>query len=177
MKTGFLIAGILAAVGIVYLIFSKTLLGGNPAVSVGPGGRQTGILAPQPSTNYSGYLAATTAPQVSGILNTVLAGVNSGFHSWLSPSNPTPANAPANQGANMASPSLAAQPSGPYPTYGPAAPGNAAGSFSDLQAAFSAPVGPVVDPAMSYNATPGSAFDYGPLAADNAYDSAASLEV
>jgi hypothetical protein len=38
-------------------------------------------------------------------------------------------------------------------------------------------VGPQIPPDVQYNATPGSAFDYSGLAADNSYDPNASLEL
>ena len=158
MKPGAVIAIVIGVVAVIYYAFSRGIIGSGAVVTPG------GILAPQPSSNYSGYLAATTAPQVSGILNTVLSGVNSGLHSWLAPSSPsTPAPA---QSASPNSPSLAAQPSGPSSSaivvnpfnYGPA------------------PVGPQVDAGLSYNFTPMNAFDYGGLAAQNTFDPAVSLE-
>lgn len=166
MKTGAIIAVVVGVVVVLYLAVSRGLIGSGVAVSVGPGGVTTahGIVAPQPGSNYSGYLAATTAPGVSSALNGLLTGVGGAFTKWLTPNAPAQP-APA-QGANAASPSLAAQPSGPVPA---AAFGSASATGSG------APVGPMVPPDISYNATAGSAFDYSGLAGDNGYDPSFSL--
>lgn len=155
MKTGAVIAIVIGIVAVIYYAFSRGIIGSGAVVAPG------GILAPQPSSNYSGYLAATTAPQVSGILNTVLSGVNSGLHSWISPATP---NAPAPTPAPAASPALAAQPSGPS-------------GLNNSALFYSAtPVGPQVDPTVSYAATSGAAYDLGGLASQNAFDPSSSLE-
>lgn len=148
-----IVGGILVAL---YFAASRGLIGSG--VPVG----RTGIVAPQPGTNYSGYLAATTAPQVSGILNTLLSGVNSAAHSWLAPSN-SPSTVGPNQGASANSPALFASPVGPMDT--------------TMISATGTLVGPQIPPDVQYNATPGSAFDYSGLAADNSYDPNASLEL
>lgn len=140
-------------------LISTTGLGVNPAT-----GQQYGVItAPQPTTNYSGYLAATTAPGVSSALNGALsglgAGVNNLFSGWFGGSSQT---TPApNQTASPVSPAVAAQPTGAV--YGP---------FVDASTfqGTSNPVGPVVDPTVSYNATSGSAFDFLGLSQANSYD-------
>lgn len=158
MKTGAVIAIVVGVLAVLYLAVSRGLIGSG--VAIGPGGQQRGIVAPQPGSNYSGYLAATTAPQVSGILNTVLSGVNSAFHSWLAPS--APAAVPPAQGASANSPSLFAQPSGPAPQ-------------PSMYSAPTALVGPQIDPALQYDQTSGAAFDYAGLSNDNSFDPNASL--
>lgn len=157
MRTGAVVAIVAGVLIALYWAFSRGIIG-----SGGLGVRASGgVIAPQPSSNYSGYLAATTAPQVSGILNTVLSGVNSGLHSWLAPAQaatPAPTPAPA------ASPALAAQPQGPS-------------GLNDSALFYSAtPVGPQVDPTVSYAATSGAAYDLGGLASQNAFDPSSSLE-
>jgi hypothetical protein len=139
-----------------------------------------GVIAPQPSANYSGYLSASAAPAISGAINQSISGLGSLFSGWLSSSNPAPK---INQTASSTSPSGAAQPAG--------------ASLSQVQTAaieqasgtgaFVAPttyasysdtlVGPQIEPVMRYSATSGSAFDYAGLAADNSYDSDYSLGV
>lgn len=172
MKTGGVIAIVIGVIAVLYFAFSRGLIGTGGQV-VGAGG----ILAPQPSSNYSGYLAATTAPSVAGILNTTLSGINSGLHSWLSPAAPTPVTG---QGASASSPSLAAQPVGPSSSV--VAPG--VGSVSILSpgtvgpSSYTAPtslVGPQLDTTISYGSTSGAAFDYAGLAASNAYDPSSGL--
>lgn len=152
--------------GIITAGVGPTGLGVNPAT-----GKPYGVItAPQPSTNYSGYLAATTAPGVSGALNGALSGIGSGlnnlFSGWFGgqSSNPTPSA--SNQIASANSPALNAQPAGPV-----AAPFDFASTFQGT----SNPVGPVVNPDVSYNATNWSAFDYNGLAASNSPDMTYSL--
>jgi hypothetical protein len=145
------------------------------AVNVGGG-----IVAPQPSQNYSGYLAASTAPGVSGALNAILGGVGSTLSSWLAPANanpaaPTPAQVAASVGpvpgsiqptsatigTQLVSPSFAG-PSGP--------------SLANLMPSYSAtPIGPQTDASLNYDSTTGNAFDYNGLSGANAYDPAYSL--
>lgn len=158
MKTGTVIAVVGGAVVLLFWAASRGLI--NAGVRVNPSGTVTGIVAPQPSQNYSGYLAASTAPAVTGAINTALSGLSSSLSAWLHPTG-SPSVPPA-QGATTSSPSLAAQPSGPTTDQGVVASG-----------AF---VGPQVPPDLSYNATPGSAFDYSGLALDNSFDPEASLE-
>lgn len=165
MKAGVIIAVVVGAVAIIFLAVNRGLISSGVGISVGAGGSTSakGIVAPQPATNYSGYLAASTAPGVSSALNGLLSGLGSGFGSWLGGgggSTPGP-----NQGANPASPSLGAQPSGP--------------SLATQNAPIGgALVGPQIDPitGLTYDATSGAAFDYSGLAADNAYDPTASLQ-
>jgi hypothetical protein len=157
MKTGAVIAIVAGVLVALYFAVSRGLIGSGVAVKA-----SGGVVAPQPAANYSGYLAATTAPQVSGILNTLLSGVNSAAHSWLAPSGAPSSPAPQ-QGASPTSPSLFAQPSGPAPQ-------------PTSYVADTTLVGPQIDPVMQYSATSGSAFDYSGLAADNSFDVNASLE-
>lgn len=160
MSTGATVAIVVGVLAVFYLAVSRGLVSSGVAVGVGPGGITSakGIVAPQPSSNYGGYLAASTAPGVASALNGALTGIGSGLASWLHGSNP---QAPApQQGASPTSPSLYAQPSGPVGDF-------VAGST----------VGPVVDPAVSYNATSGAAFDYPGLASDNGYDGSVALSI
>lgn len=161
MSTGGVIALVVGGLAVIFLLVNRGLV--NAGVPVGHG-----IVAPQPAQNYGGYLAASTAPQVSGLLSTVLSGVTSAAHSWLSPSSSSNTPAP-NQAASSASPSLSAQPSGPA-----AAVSSPLGP-SDVGMGWM--IGPVIDPSLSYNATPGSAFDYAGLASDNSFDPNASLSL
>lgn len=133
-----------------------------------------GVVAPQPTQNYSGYLAASTAPQVSGAINTAISGLSGLFSGWLSGSQVAPKTG---QTYSPSSPSLFAQPSGPAPTSGAKlvsslnpSVGSAYASYSDTL------VGPQVSDDISYQATNGSAFDYYGLASDNAFDPDYSLE-
>jgi hypothetical protein len=141
-------------------------------IPVGAQGQVAGgtILAPQPSSNYSGYLAATTAPGVSTALNSALSGISTGvnhlFAGWFGGSGAAAGPAPQ-QTASANSPALAAQPAGPV--YGP---------FVDAQTfqGTSSPVGPINDPSVAYGATSGAAFDYAGLANANTYDPGYSLQ-
>lgn len=131
-----------------------------------------GILAPQPSQNYSGYLAASTAGGVSGVLNTALSGLSSTLTGWLGGGGQGPV---VNQGPVVpasSAPTQAAQPAGPTPASfysGSSAP-------AMLNASALAPVGPVVPPDLSYGATSGAAFDYAGLAGANTYDPSYSIQ-
>lgn len=168
MSTGGVIAIVLGVGAVIFLAVNRGLITAGVQVPVGVGG-QRGIVAPQPAQNYGGYLAATTAPQVSSLLGTAISGLNNAFSSWLHPT--TVAKPAPQQGANVSSPSMAAQPSGP--SYVSAS----TNTFIAAEAANTpTPIGPVIDPNMSYNATPGSAFDYSGMAFDNGFDPNASLE-
>jgi hypothetical protein len=155
---------ILLAVGVIallYYAFSRGLIGagiGPTGLAVNPGtGKLVGaVQVPQPTTNYSGYLAASTAPGVANALNGALSGLGNTLSSWLGRSSSV---APTNQGASPTSPALAAQPYGPV---GPM-PSNTY-------------IGPATDPALAYDAVSGSAFDYYGLSTDNSFDSSYSLE-
>lgn len=158
MKDSTIIVLIVAAVALFFWASSRGLLGiglgptgliANPAT-----GAQSGAIAvPQPTQNYSGYLAASTAPGISSALNSIIGGIGGGLAAWLSPSG---GRSPVvSQGANPNSPAYAAQPQ----TY----------SVPDSGTL----VGPQLDPiaGLSYQgATVGSAFDYAGLAGANAYD-------
>lgn len=139
-----------------------------------------GVLAPQPSQNYGGYLAVSSAPAVAGALSTAISGLGNAFSGWLG--SPTPAAKTA-QGANPSSPSGAAQPSGPSPqAVQSAIIGQAAGTGAFTPTATYASysdtlVGPQVSSQVAYSATPGSAFDYAGLASDNSFDPDYSLSV
>lgn len=159
MSTGGTIALVVGVLAIFYLAINRGLINSGVQVGIGPGGVTSarGIVAPQPSSNYGGYLAASTAPGVASALNGALTGIGSSLASWVHGS-PAPAGPAPAQGASYNSPSMAAQPSGPVGSY-------VAGST----------VGPVIDPVVSYDATSGAAFDYPGLAADNGYDASVAL--
>jgi hypothetical protein len=164
MSTGGVIAIVIGAVVVIFLAVNKGLV--NSGVAVGHG-----IIAPQPAQNYGGFLAASTAPQVSNILGTILSGVNSSFHNWLAPATPaTPAPA---QGASATSPSVAAQPTGPAP--GTIQPSSYTTSAGLVDTGMGWMIGPQTTPALGYDATSGAAFDYAGLTADNSFDPNASL--
>jgi len=189
MKSGAIVALIIGALALVYLAVSRGLISSGVQVS-STGGviSQRGIVAPQPTQNYSGYLAATTAPGVSGAINGALSGLANAFSSWMSkpPSQNPPVSSPAalpgaqtvasavgtGVGSIFGGPSLAAAPSGPSID----AVGILPTDISNYDLAALSNVGPVVDPAVSYTATDQAAFDYSGLALDNAYDPSASLE-
>lgn len=177
MKESTVIVLIVAGVAALFWAMSRGLLG----VGVGPTGLvanpATGHLAgaitvPQPTQNYSGYLAASTAPGVASALNSIFGGIGSSISGWLSPSGSS--NTPyVNQGPIAPSPeapSAAAQPGGPLPD------GFFSGASQNPVVASSAFVGPVVAPDLAYGATSGLAFAYDGLAADNAPDMSYSLE-
>ena len=179
MNTGAVVEIVIGAVVLVFLAVNWGVVNAGVQVGVGPGGVTTtrGIVAPQPSANYGGYLAASTAPGVAGALNGALTGLGHALAGWLTPPT-TPQAAPA-QGASASSPSLFAQPSGPSAAsaaaiaggIGIATPGG--GTYAEDGWA----IGPQIDPVISYNSTGGSAFDWAGLSADNAYDPSAALPV
>jgi hypothetical protein len=158
MSTGGWIAIVVGAVVVIFLAVNRGLITSGVQVGVGPGGVTTtrGIVAPQPTSNYGGYLAASTAPGVSNALNGALTGLGHAIAGWMNP--PTSVPASPSQGASAASPSLAAQPIGPS--------GAVAAGFA---------VGPQIDPSVGYGVTSGAAFDYAGLAGDNSFDPNASL--
>jgi hypothetical protein len=164
MKDSTIIILVVAGVAVLFWAVSTGLLKtvGGPVTVPG-----TNILAPQPTQNYSGYLAASTAPGVSSALNGALSGLGTGlnhlFAGWFGSPTGSSAPTPIKQGSNPASPSLGAQPVGPSAST--IAAQTAEGSF----------VGPQI-PEIGYEVTSGSAFDYSGLAADNGYDPAYSLE-
>jgi hypothetical protein len=148
MKDNVIVIAVIAGVALLFWAVSTGLIkttGGNVAI----GG---GIVAPQPAQNYSGYLAASTAPAVSNALSGAVSGLSSSLSSWLSGLGGSTAT-PVGQAANPNSPALAAQPIGPQviPTLG---------SYA----------GPQVDPLLAYDSTSGSAYDYAGLAGANSYD-------
>jgi hypothetical protein len=124
------------------------------------------ILTPQPTQNYGGYLQATTAPAVSQALSGAISGFGSTIAGWLgSSSQPSIATAGISAagavGAGVAPRLISGGPAG---SAAPNAP-----------AQLIAPIGPITDPNLSYNATDYSSFDYSGLASNNAYDPTASL--
>lgn len=167
MKEGTVIAIIVAGVALIFLAVSRGWLGtgvGPTGIVTAPAPGQHGaIVTPQPTTNYSGYLAASTAPGVSNALNSALSGIGNLFTGWFgsSPAAPAPG-----QSASGSSPTMSAQPSGPSP------------STLAAQAAegMNTPVGPQVSQGVSYDATAQSAYDWLGLTADNAYDPSYSLQ-
>lgn len=178
MSTGGIIAIVIGGLAILFFATSRGLINSGVSVGVGPGGVTTakGIIAPQPSANYGGYLAASTAPGVSSALNGALTGLGGALAGWLGRPSSSPA-APA-QGASASSPSLAAQPSGPFMPSGPmpptsiGIPTSGGGTFAEDGWV----IGPQISPDISFNSTAGSAFDYSGIASDNAFDPSASLE-
>lgn len=180
MKDSTILILIVGGFALLFWAFSRGLLTASPTgLGINPAtGRAYGTVAvPQPSQNYSGYLAASTAPGVASALNGALSGIGVGlnnlFSGWLGSSNT--GSGGGNQGpvAPAASaPSAAAQPSGPTP--GSFYSGASAPAM--LNATAYTPVGPVVPPDVSYAATPGSAFDYQGLSVDNSYDPSYSLQ-
>lgn len=164
MKAGAIIAIVVGVVAVIFLAVNRGLVSSGVSVGVGPGGSTSvrGIVAPQPSQNYGGYLAATTAPGISSALNGALMGLGSAFASWMGkPST----QAPVAQGASVSSPSLYAQPIGVTSTEMPLS-----GSLVGPQPATLSGLQLTYDSGSS-----GAAFDYAGLAADNAYDPSASL--
>jgi hypothetical protein len=165
MKDSTVLIVVIAGFALIFWAFSKGFLSASPTgLGINPQtGKPFGVVnIPQPSQNYSGYLAASTAPGVSTALNGALSGIGAGlnnlFSGWIGGSSQVQG---VNQGAvnpPASAPSAAAQPVGPTAQiFGPF-------------------VGPVAYPDVSYNATPGSAFDYAGLAADNVYDPTYSLQ-
>lgn len=151
---------VIAGIALLFWAMSKGLIS-STGLSVTPSGQQVGLISvPQPTQNYSGYLAATTAPAVSSAVNTAVSGLSTGvnhlFSAWFGQSTPTPY---VNQGpvAPAASaPSAAAQPMGPITPV--------------------TTVGPQIPSDISYAATAGSAFDYTGLANANSWDSTYALQ-
>ena len=174
MSTGGTIALVIGVLAVFYLAINRGLINSGVQVGVGPGGVTStkGIVAPQPSQNYGGYLAASTAPGVSSALNGALTGLGSAFAGWFGPTNPIASPA---QGASPNSPSGAAQPSGPSVAAGAAVAAATPGGGSYAEDGWI--IGPQVDPAVSYNSTAGSAFDYSGLASDNGYDPSVALSI
>ena len=175
---------VLIIVGIAAVLFWAVSTGflkvtGGP-VTVGPQGQISGVVSPQPASNYSGFLAASTAPGVSGLLNNVMSGLSGAFGSWINPASGN--NTTTGQGSNPSSPSRAAQPAGPVgvqpSVYSPNASlvAPVSGAPTAQLSGFLPSVGPQVDASLSYDATSGGAFDYSGLAADNAFDPTYSLE-
>jgi hypothetical protein len=155
MKEAPTLAIVVGAVVLFYLAMKSGWIGANPSAAV-PVGR--GVYAPQPAQNYSGYLAASTAPGVSNALNGILSGVGSALSGWLTRSANTPA--PAVQAAAPTGPNQAASTG-----VGPSNPLGISDSSNPLL---------WTDP-LAYDNTSVSAFSYDPLAADNAYDPNYSL--
>lgn len=164
MSTGGIVALAIAAVAVIFLAVNRGLISSGVQVGVGAGGVTStkGIVAPQPSSNYGGYLAASTAPGVSSALNGALTGLGSAFAGWFGGS-PAPTK-PVQQGATSNSPSLAAQPIGTTDApIGGALVGPQPASLSGLQLTYD-------------SGTTGAAFDYTGLANANSWDQSSSLE-
>lgn len=151
-----------------FISASPTGLGINPAT-----GKAYGTIAvPQPSTNYSGYLAASTAPGVTSALNALIGGLGSTTSSWLAGSGAaTPTVGQGATNPSSSAPSAAAQPVGPSSSY------FYSGAYLNPISSPSAAVGPAVAPELSYGATSGAAFDYAGLASSNAVDPSYSLTI
>ena len=154
MNTGTALVLVGGAIAILFLATSKGLISSG-AVPVG-----RGVYAPQPAQNYSGYLAASTAPGVSGALNNILSGLGSGLSGWLS------------RKTNVPAPNVqAAAPTGGYQAVstgvGPSNPTGTSDSWDSML---------WQDP-LAYDNTNQVAFAYDPLAVDNAYDPNYSLSM
>jgi hypothetical protein len=160
MKEGGVIAIVAGVVIVLWFAVNKGLIQAR-AVPVG-----AGVYAPQPAQNYSGYLAASTAPGVSGALNSILSGVGGAVTAWLKkgPSNPAPA-------VSAAAPGM-----GGYLGSGGVGPSNPMGTIDQNDPAYLAMLAGNTDAAaMAYDQTTNNAFAYDALAADNAYDPNYSL--
>lgn len=162
---------------LLFWAFSRGLIGGGvgpTGVAVNP---QTGVASgaiqvPQPSSNYSGYLAATTAPGVASAVNTIIGGLGTTLSGWFSGGSNAPQVAQGPAAPASAAPSAAAQPAGPTPI-NPITGGNfyaGANAPAMLNATAATPIGPITAPDVTYDATSGSAFDYNGLSGSNAYD-------
>jgi len=152
MNTGTALVIVGGVLAVLFFATSKGLISSG-AVPVG-----RGVYAPQPAQNYSGYLAASTAPSVAGALNNVLSGLSTGLGGWLSRKANTPAPAVR-----------AAAPTGEYQAVstgvGPSNPTGTSDSWDSML---------WTDP-LAYDNTNQTAFAYDPLALDNAYDPNYSL--
>ena len=175
MKDSTIIILVVAGAAILFWAASRGLFGvgiGPTGLAANPAtGRLGGaITVPQPTQNYSGFLAASTAPGVASALNSILGGLGGTISGWLAPSGD---NSPVvNQGPMQptgSAPSAAAQPGGPFPV------GFFSGASNNPVISPSAAVGPAVPPDLSYGDTAGSAFDYSGLAAANSFDPNYSL--
>jgi|SRR6516162_359446 hypothetical protein len=161
MKDSTLVILLVGGAALLFWAVSRGFISASPTgLGTLPGPGQSGVIVtPQPTQNYSGYLAASTAPSVSSALSSVLSGFGNLASGWLS-SKASGASVPPQQGASAYSPSMGAQPSGPSP-------------FA-TQSAYSAYdntlVGPQIPDAVSYDATNGSAYAWAALADDNGYD-------
>lgn len=152
-----LVGGLIA---LLWFASAKGLIASG-AVPVGKG-----VYAPQPAQNYSGYLAASTAPAVSGALSTILSGVAGGLSAWLHPKSSTPAPA-----VRAAAPTSAG-----YNGSGGVGPSNPLGISTD-DPAYQAMISGYSDQMRAgYDQTSGSAFSYDALALDNAFDPNYSLD-
>jgi hypothetical protein len=163
-KDGVIVVIVLAVAAGLFFAFKSGFI--SPGLGMTAGGKQVGTIAvPQPTQNYGGYLAATTAPAVSAGIGNLLTAGSHWIAGLASPAaSATPAVA---SGANPASPTLAAQPAGPN---------NASQAAMIAAEGMGTTVGPMVDPQIAYDATAGSAFDWAGLSADNAWTSDASLD-
>jgi hypothetical protein len=130
------------------------------------------ILTPQPSQNYGGYLAASTAPSVATALNGLISGFGSAATSWLKGSPRTVVQGAPPSPSAVASPAGIAAPVGPQPNL----QANFIAGLNTYSDPGSTLVGPQTNPAITYDATNGLAFDYAGLSGDNAYDPAASYQ-
>lgn len=173
MKESTVIVLLVAGFAVLFWAFSKGFISASPTgLGINPStGQAYGVVnVPQPSTNYSGYLAASTAPGVSSALNQIFGGIGTGLSSWLSGGgSSTPV---VNQGPiapPASAPSASAQPTGPTPS------GFFSGASANPVLSASAAVGPAIAPDLSYDATQNSAFDYAGLSSANAFDPNYSL--
>lgn len=156
MKEAPFLAIVIGGFALIYLAVKSGWIGPNQSAAI-PVGR--GVYAPQPAQNYSGYLAASTAPGVSSALNGLLSGIGGAVSGWL---HQAPKNVPA---PNV----QAAAPTGAYQSASTGVgPMNPTG-ISDSNDPFL-----WTDP-LAYDNTDVMSFSYDALAADNAYDPTYSL--
>jgi hypothetical protein len=156
MKEAPFLAVVIGGFALLYLAVKSGWIGGNPNAAI-PVGR--GVYAPQPAQNYSGYLAASTAPGVSDALNGLLSGVGGALSGWLH-----------TRSSNSPAPNVqAAAPTGAYQAastgIGPSNPLGISDSNNPML---------WTDP-LAYDNTGVTSFAYDALAADNAYDPTYSL--
>lgn len=156
MKEAPLLAVIIGGFAILYLAIKSGWIGPNQSAAI-PVGK--GVYAPQPAQNYSGYLAASTAPGVSSALNGLLSGIGGAVSGWLH----TPSvNSPAPNVRAVTPTSYSQSVSTGI------GPGNITGTADSFDQTL-------WDNPIAYDNTDVTAFSYDAIAADNAYDPTYSL--
>jgi hypothetical protein len=140
------------ALGLLYIFGRQSAAQQNLAASVALGRTQ---IVPQAASNYSGYLAASTAPAVSTALNGFLTGLGNLGTSWLHGSSSTSVGSPS-----------AAQPQGAQQQLSGGVGVTANSNYNLIP-----PISPI-----AYDNTSGSAFNYQGLSYDNGFDPTYSME-